>query len=358
MTDPIGKLDCSTFDFDSATTSNAGPLERRATGTDFGAQKLATVKACEDEWSQYPDGVAHPAVPVPSAAEPLPVSCSQACANGYAPDAMAELQKNPTYQSLQADAAVLKALEDGNGLGDIDRMYGGWFGAGLNDGKINLGNVTAAANDGLESAKYFLNNSRLFHEMDADGDGCVSAAELHAFYAGVKDQIAKMETGAKECAAATDNLGKGQGDGPGIAKTATSKGSTAGTSKGSGGASQDSASGTSGTSASRSKAEKETDLEKALAPPYDFKSKSKDPEGRLNDANQYLGDYADKLQNELIDAAASGDTARTQALQAKLAKITMCQQMLSQLQQQLYTQTSNMMKLYSDMAMTAIRNAH
>jgi hypothetical protein len=288
-----------------------------------------------------------------------------------------------------ADAAILKNLEDGNVFYDIDRMYGApadiWNWAHTKgDLVIDYGNIQKAADDGMVGAQQLLNNMRLFRDIDSDGNGQLTAGELKNLYASVRAQIAKMEADAKAGASGTATpgqtfLGRNLVNPDGHLKVGGDDGTTIGTARNPGSSSgAHSPGGTTSTSAPRTtddpkkaddskktdgtsgtdKEKKAAEVDKALEPPYPYKPKAKDPEGRINEANQYLEDYVDKLQQGLADAAAEGDTAKSQAIQAKLTKITMCQQMIAQLQQQLFTQASNMLKLYGDMAMTAIRNSH
>ncbi|MBI5482687.1 MAG: hypothetical protein HY906_27785 [Deltaproteobacteria bacterium] len=296
-------------------------------------------------------------------------------ATGYGlSDAIAKLDADPDYQRLKANLDLLRQLDGPGGLAAIDLQFGGFFGLGRADGQIDWKNIEDAAHDmaspAREAANMLLGNPHLFHMIDSNSDGSITTAELKAAIARLKEEKTAMEDGVKMSnqpsspppksndagSTASGASGNGGNGGTGATGSAGNTRNTGNTN------SAGNTAGTAGTTAP-DKANEQTSqsqleaMKKKAAPPYEFNLTATDTQGKLDQTTRFLDDWQTKLQDEMFLAASKGDNATVTALQGQLARLQMAQQALQQMQQQLFTMMSNMMKMYGDMAMTAVNNS-
>ena len=86
-----------------------------------------------------------------------------------------------------------------------------------------------------------------------------------------------------------------------------------------------------------------------------FRSDKTNPFERTADAIGHWQNEIDKLSQQI---AQEKDPGKLAALQAQMSKASNVLQSMMSLMQQLQTMMSNIAKMWSDMAMTAIRNTH
>ncbi len=77
---------------------------------------------------------------------------------------------------------------------------------------------------------------------------------------------------------------------------------------------------------------------------------------RTADALGYIQQNIEKLDEEITAANTAGDTAKASSLQAQKAKMMLCLQSMMELQKQQFEMMSNLSRMFSDMAKTAINN--
>ncbi len=295
----------------------------------------------------------------PAETTPRENAQSSAAATGYADELKAKLAADPDYRLYSDQIAKLRTLLDANGLDSIDAAFGDWLGGGKNDGLIDWDNIQHAAADenapGHAVAVMLSNNPGLFQLIDADDNKLISAKEVRAAIDGLKAKLKEIEKEIKESmppppTQATTQAGGTTGNAGGSSGASESSGSTAGSSQ------------AGGTKAApkdgeQSSTAKYDELKKKAAPPYALELTATDTQGKLDQTGKYLDDWQASLQDQIFKAASEGDNATVTALQAQLSRIQMAQQALQQMQQQMFTMMSNMLKMYGDMAMTAINNS-
>lgn len=88
----------------------------------------------------------------------------------------------------------------------------------------------------------------------------------------------------------------------------------------------------------------------------EFSSSATTGEGRMLDATTHLQKGLDALEQDLAAAAARGDQAAMSAINNKVAKLQAGMSALMQMMKQRQEMESNMSKMFSEMAMSAIRN--
>jgi hypothetical protein len=87
-----------------------------------------------------------------------------------------------------------------------------------------------------------------------------------------------------------------------------------------------------------------------------FSTSSSTAEGRLADASTYLQKRLDALSEDLINASVGGNQGEILAVQAKIQGLQAAMSAVTQMMKQQQELISNMSKMYSDMAMSSIRN--
>jgi hypothetical protein len=87
-----------------------------------------------------------------------------------------------------------------------------------------------------------------------------------------------------------------------------------------------------------------------------FSSSATTGEGRMLDATAHLQTSLDALEKDLAAAAAKGDQGAMTAINAKIAKFQAGMSALMQMMKQRQEMESNMSKMFSEMASSAIRN--
>lgn len=236
---------------------------------------------------------------------------------GYAEDPLARLKADPEYKEL---LEYIKAAEDFNaqaGFYQIDREFGGWWGAGTGDYKVDWGNIEDAAKNGTGATKtlaqQMLKHPGLFQLLDKDKDGLLSADELRGGLAALRSQKTAMEQKAREAAAPADKNEPGP--------EAGEAGKTAGE-----------------------------------VTPRPELSKTGGLEGASENLNNLLG-WSEQELTRLTDLyAKETDPARLKQIENKMNEIQRRMQQITAMLNQVMTLMSNISKMRSDIAMNAIRN--
>jgi hypothetical protein len=245
-------------------------------------------------------------------------------------EAMSALREDPDYASKVELRDQLSSLK--SAFNELEARFGGLGGP---DFKLSWDDVNFAAihrdrgasAQALALADFLLENKDLFAAMDKNGDGMIEPGDISAKLKELSQSISKMEFDAKKSAR--------------VPKTEAGDGTTRAGTDGAG---------TGGTGG--------TNNTKADAPLHEFtpfRSEKTDPVERTADAIGHWQNEIDKLSNLI---AKEKDPGKLAALQAQMSKASNVLQSMMSLMQQLQTMMSNIAKMWSDMAMTAIRNTH
>jgi hypothetical protein len=294
---------------------------------------------------------AHPPPP-PASADAHAAAC---CDIGYASPpqdpvkkALEDLKQDPEYQKVVSQLAFFEDIEQG--FFAIDAQFGGWFGSGLRDGIIDIGNIEAAAKDpcapGYEAARKLLQHPELLARLDRDSNGLFTKEELWTFIADLKQRKLTMEKEARA-----------QAMPPAPPPSPSASGTPPPPDAGGRPPPETSTSSTQGTEA-----------KEGQEPPYEFKasdleirpfrSTATDTGDLLADAMGHVQSEIERLTELKAKALAAGKPEDAAKIDAKIAKMNMCFQMVMSAMQQHQTMMSNIAKMWNDMAMTAIRNTH
>lgn len=266
---------------------------------------------------------------------------TQCCIDpGYAMDQMLKLQNDPDYKDTLDQLAKAEQLERGQGLYLIDAEFGGFLGFGKNDGKIDRGNIEAAAKDpcapGHEAAKMLMANPRLFAAIDADGDGLITKDELHKFIDKMKNQKKWIED-SYALKAKTPTFGIGDDPQPMPPPVAQKPPPPPG----------------------QGSKPQPPPVRHAPPPPppsTPVLSSRGGLEGASENINNALSSCEDQMAQLSAQMAATDDPKEQAAIQNKMNALERRMQMLSSMYQEIMTVLSNLSKMQSDIAMTFIRN--
>ncbi|GMU58633.1 MAG: hypothetical protein AMXMBFR34_03960 [Myxococcaceae bacterium] len=292
---------------------------------------------------------AAPPPPTPSAdAQQSFADTTQGYANPPAQDpikkALEDLKQDPDYQQILSELAFFEGIEDG--FYAIDAQFGGSCWSGLRDGKINIGNIEAAAADasspGHAAAQKLLQNAKLLSKLDSDGDGLYSKAELSKVIADLKTNKTQKETDVRAAASPPPPA-----PAPGTTAPPPPPGGKPPTTSpppGSG----DSATGTT----------EEYKFNPADLEIKQFKSSATGTGELLADSLGHVQSEIERLTDLKAKALAAGKPEDAARIDAQINKMNMCLQMVMSSMQQNQTMLSNIAKMWSDMAMTSIRNTH
>lgn len=259
--------------------------------------------------------------------------------------ALEELKQDPEYTKLLSQIAFFEGIE--RGFHAIDAQFGGAFWSGLRDGKIDIGNIEAAARDssssGHEVAKKLLQSPELLSKLDRNSDGLYTKEELQAVLDELKSAKATMEKDARAAASppAAPQAG-GSTSAPPTGGEQTPPVTTAPTP---------------GTEA-RNGEESEYQFKTADLEIRPFRSSATGTGELLADSMGHVQSEIERLTNLKAKALAAGKPEDAAKIDVQINKMNMCLQMVMSAMQQQQTMLSNIAKMWSDMAMTAIRNTH
>lgn len=245
-------------------------------------------------------------------------------------DPLASLKNDADYQETCSQLEFFQSIKQGFYL--IDQEFGGIAGAGLSDGKINMGNIQAAAADssapGYEVAKKLLQHPELLARLLDGGD--YSGAKLDEVITGLKGDKSQKETSARSDAsgAAAGQPDKYQGDSFADRHAEVQSGEA-------------------------TNGQKAADGDPTKLRP--FTSDKTDPMDRSADAISFMQSEIDRLTTEMTNTQ---DPGKMKAIEAQITKASTIMQMLMSSMQQQQQLMSNIAKMWSDMAMAAIRNTH
>lgn len=237
--------------------------------------------------------------------------------------ALKELRESPEYRSKWEQQEALAQL-----MSEFAGLEAKW-GNGGTDGLLSWDDIKCAvlnrdrgtSKAEMALADFLYENRELFTSIDKDGDGLIDKSELKSMLRTLQADLHTMEANAKSGATDTAKEGKKADDKSDDKKVEDGK----------------------------------ADPTKDAKP---FESSATDPGERMADAVGHLQSEIDRLQTEMANATAEGRTGDAQKYQAQIAKLQMCQQMAMSAMQQYTNMMSNIAKMWSDMAMAAIRNTH
>lgn len=299
-----------------AQTHDAAPVA--------GSQNTVATRDPGNESSTVTQGAA---TPPPPNGSPAADARAAAATNG---DPLASLKNDADYQETCSQLEFFQSIKQGFYL--IDQQFGGDLWTGLSDGKINMGNIQAAAGDasapGYEVAKKLLQHPELLVRLLDGGD--YSGAKLDEVITSLKGDKSTKEASARSDAAgaAAKHPDKYQGE----------------------------------SFADRHAGVESGDAANGQKPPVEdptklrpFTSDKTDPMDRSADAISFMQSEIDRLTNEMTNTQ---DPGKMKAIEAQISKASTLMQMLMSSMQQQQQLMSNIAKMWSDMAMAAIRNTH
>jgi hypothetical protein len=114
--------------------------------------------------------------------------------------------------------------------------------------------------------------------------------------------------------------------------------------------------GTSNSDATKTPEQGNADMYPTFSQLPEFSSSATTGEGRMLDASIHLQKGLDALEQDLALAAADGNQGKMTAINNKIAKLQAGMSALMQMMKQRQEMETNMSKMFSDMAMSAIRN--
>lgn len=324
------------------------------------AKQVSASTNLQTQQTRDQSGVQHGGAPkAPPPPSPKPSSDAQsACGagQGYAPPPAADpaakaleaLKQDPDYQQILSELDFFKGIEDG--FYAIDAQFGGTLWSGLRDGKIDIGNIQDAAADasspGYAAAQKLLQNPKLLSKLDSDGDGCYSKAELSKVITDLKTTKTQKETDARAAASPPPPAPAPGGTAPPpLPPGGKPPGPTPSPTPGS------------GDSAPPDTAE-EYKFNPADLEIKQFKSSATGTGELLADSLGHVQSEIERLTDLKAKALAAGKPEDAAKIDVQINKMNMCLQMVMSSMQQNQTMLSNIAKMWSDMAMTAIRNTH
>lgn len=280
------------------------------------------------------------------------------------------MARDPEYRALRRKKDTLDELLNRNGFSQIDSTYGGpldplnIFGT-RGDGKISMDEVLRAAKAGQRGAALLMEQPELVALLDWDKDGLLSIGELTHVSVSLQSRIGELEKllrskFERERSAKLDDestAGRARGHDPEDRPRSKSEstGEVRASPSNTEAASEAAADTPKAQSTDKKGASKAKDKSSVPELPA-FRPTSKTVDGRMHELNRNLDKHADALRDAMHEAAASGDKAAMEEASDRLSTVRLCQQTLAQLQQQIFTQASTLLKLYNDMAMSALRN--
>lgn len=272
------------------------------------------------------DGGTPPPTSTAPAPPPKPSADAKDCgASGseYAIDkALADLNADPAYREKWEWQEGLGALQS-----EFAELEAKW-GKGGADGLMSWDDIKWAAlnrdrgtsSGALKLADFLYANHELFKSIDGDGDGLISLSEIKGRMRSLQKEMHELEKTAKDAAGA---------------KTEEKK-------------TDDKKTGNGGSSGTTPPGENPLEL-------TPFVSDKTEPMERTTDAISHMQGEIDRLTIELTKTT---DPGKLKAIEAQITKATMVMQTLMSSMQQMQQLMSNIAKMWSDMAMAAIRNTH
>ncbi|MEW6430528.1 MAG: hypothetical protein AB1730_03370 [Myxococcota bacterium] len=249
---------------------------------------------------------------------------------GYAKDPLEDLKNDKDYTKLVADIEFFESLI--LGFAHIDQQFGGAFWSGLGDGKLDMGNITAAASDpcapGHEVAKKLLARPDMLLKLKGS-DGLYSMAKLEEVIQGLKTDKKSKEDQAR---AATSSVPPRSSE-PSTEATSNPPPQTP----------------PNQSTSTESKAS-EIKVDMGQVSGGDPLSRSTE---RLSNA---LSSIETQIDDLIVKMGKETDPAKLKQLEAQLNKLERLQSMFSKILERLQTMIQNMAQMYHKIQMAAIQN--
>jgi len=280
--------------------------------------------------------------------------------SGYASDPVAEVKNSKEYQDVKSALDTLQEALDDNAYAWLEETYqSGLWGFTCSDGNLTLDEVKFAARQtegdrNMDSsvvrfAKYLASHRELFSQIDTDSDGSITRQDILAFIADGKKKLQDMESAARSPAGA-----QGNPQPTAVDQAVPLTGATV----------------TPQTNSSQQPAGADHPVgsEQADAPTNDPKTPDGPPppppkappsgKSGVEGASENLANGVDWLQQQIMDLSnyAQQHPEEANALQGRITILNNQMQAMLNMQNQLMTMMSNMSKMFSDIAMNAIRN--
>lgn len=272
--------------------------------------------------------------------------------SGYAKDPVDEVKQTKEYKDLKFETDALQDSLDSNAFFWLEEAYAR-NGASAGDGIIHIDEILWAADQVCGDrntdpsvqnfARFLAQHRELFSRIDANGDRMISRQEVTSFIAAGKAKMKELEDAARGKPSVNLDRAASSNQSDQVPATGTS---------GSGATGATGAGGTNGpTEGDRVAAEI-----KAGEAPRPPPSKLGGLEGASENMSNMLGWAEGEFDRLTALMGKASDPGAQKMIEQKLNQLSRLMQALTAMQNQIMTMMSNLSKMYSDIAMNAIRN--